>query len=165
MLKRWPMLGKALSDRELQVVRLVAIGMSNSDIAIKLHLTEDTIKSHLQRVFHKMGVHNRTTMTWRLLEQEVLTPEQWLDDFHRLKGAPLSPPVQRLTEAEMRVFTHLCTGLSNREIAEKVGSSAHTVKSQLSDIADKLHVSGREAMAATGFVFGLTTSLSSGDNQ
>ena len=49
-----------LSDRELEVLRLVAQGYSNRETAVKLVVTEGTIKKHLNNVYGKLGVKNRT---------------------------------------------------------------------------------------------------------
>ncbi|WP_200304843.1 response regulator [Streptomyces adelaidensis] len=51
--------GAVLSDREIEVVRLLARGHSNRSIAAALHLTEATIKTHLVRVYRKLGTENR----------------------------------------------------------------------------------------------------------
>lgn len=50
----------ALSARELEVLRLVAAGHSNTDIARHLHLSETTVKSHLAHIYPKLGVNSRT---------------------------------------------------------------------------------------------------------
>lgn len=49
-----------LSSRQLEILRLIADGRSNKDIANRLHLTEGTVKQHLIRIFNKLGVSNRT---------------------------------------------------------------------------------------------------------
>jgi DNA-binding NarL/FixJ family response regulator len=50
----------ALSARELEVLRLVAAGSTNSDIARKLWVTEQTVKFHLSNIYRKLEVGNRT---------------------------------------------------------------------------------------------------------
>ncbi|MEU5840378.1 response regulator transcription factor [Rhodococcus sp. NPDC047139] len=50
----------ALTKREVEVLGLVAEGLSNQRIAERLHLTEGTVKSHLARVYTKLGVDSRT---------------------------------------------------------------------------------------------------------
>ncbi len=49
-----------LSDRELEVVRLIADGLSNAEIAQKLFLTVGTVKVHTRNIYGKLGVNSRT---------------------------------------------------------------------------------------------------------
>lgn len=49
-----------LTDRELEVLRLVAAGMRNREIARELVVTLDTVKKHVSHIFEKLGVVNRT---------------------------------------------------------------------------------------------------------
>ena len=49
----------SLSEREIEIVRLVAKGFSNDELAERLHLSPDTIKVHLRRVYEKLGVESR----------------------------------------------------------------------------------------------------------
>jgi two-component system, NarL family, nitrate/nitrite response regulator NarL len=51
-----------LSDRERQVVKLVARGLSNRKIANALDLVEGTVKIHLHHVYKKLGVANRVAL-------------------------------------------------------------------------------------------------------
>jgi DNA-binding NarL/FixJ family response regulator len=48
-----------LSDREVEVVRLLAQGLSNREIASALFLSEATVKTHLIRIYRKLGSTNR----------------------------------------------------------------------------------------------------------
>jgi len=48
-----------LSDRELEVLRLVADGSTNRDIATRLFISEATVKSHLLHLYDKFGVNDR----------------------------------------------------------------------------------------------------------
>ncbi|RSD11964.1 response regulator [Amycolatopsis eburnea] len=50
----------AVTRREIEVLALVADGLSNRAIAERLHLTEGTVKSHLARCYTKLGVDSRT---------------------------------------------------------------------------------------------------------
>ncbi|WP_405071915.1 response regulator transcription factor [Kribbella sp. NBC_01510] len=52
--------GTALTRRETEVLALVAEGLSNQAIGQRLHLTEGTVKSHLARIYTKLGVDSRT---------------------------------------------------------------------------------------------------------
>lgn len=51
--------GKTLTDRELEVLRLVADGTSNRDAASRLFISEASIKTHLQHIYDKLGVRDR----------------------------------------------------------------------------------------------------------
>lgn len=50
----------SLSDRELQVVRLVAEGLSNKEISTRLTLSDKTVKNHISHILAKMGLTART---------------------------------------------------------------------------------------------------------
>ncbi len=50
----------SLSTREIEVLRLVADGASNGEVAAALHISDATVKSHLVHVFSKLGVTSRT---------------------------------------------------------------------------------------------------------
>jgi DNA-binding NarL/FixJ family response regulator len=56
-----------LTKREFEVMVLVATGKYNKEIAIKLNCEETTIKKHLQHIFPKLEVQNRTEATIRYL--------------------------------------------------------------------------------------------------
>ena len=49
-----------LTDRELEVLRLVAAGKSNREIAAALVISEHTVARHVQNIFGKLGVSSRT---------------------------------------------------------------------------------------------------------
>jgi DNA-binding NarL/FixJ family response regulator len=50
----------ALTDRELDVLRCVARGEANRDVALSLGIAERTVKAHLVHIFDKLGIENRT---------------------------------------------------------------------------------------------------------
>jgi LuxR family maltose regulon positive regulatory protein len=49
-----------LSEREIEVLQLITEGLTNQEIASKLYLSLNTIKSHSRNIYAKLGVHTRT---------------------------------------------------------------------------------------------------------
>ncbi len=65
-----------LSEREVEVVALIAGGLSNQEIAIQLHISLSTVKGHTSNIYGKLLVHNRTQAVIRAKELGIL-PESY----------------------------------------------------------------------------------------
>ncbi|MCX5562371.1 response regulator transcription factor [Streptomyces sp. NBC_00038] len=65
--------GEQLTPREVQVLGLVARGLSNSEIGRQLYIGEATVKTHLLRTFVKLGVNDRTAAVTIALSRGILT--------------------------------------------------------------------------------------------
>jgi DNA-binding NarL/FixJ family response regulator len=65
--------GEQLTPREVQVLGLVARGLSNSEIGRQLYIGEATVKTHLLRTFVKLGVNDRTAAVTVALSRGILT--------------------------------------------------------------------------------------------
>jgi DNA-binding NarL/FixJ family response regulator len=65
-----------LSERETAVLRLVAEGCTNADIGRRLFIGESTVKTHLLRVFGKLGVADRTAAVTSAMRYGLLDPPQ-----------------------------------------------------------------------------------------
>ena len=63
-----------LTERELGVVRLVAQGMSNTEIAARLYLSEATVKSHVARILAKLGLRDRVQVAVFAYENGIVRP-------------------------------------------------------------------------------------------
>lgn len=50
----------ALTEREVEILRLVAVGRANKEIGNTLHITEQTVKVHVSNILSKLGVQSRT---------------------------------------------------------------------------------------------------------
>jgi DNA-binding NarL/FixJ family response regulator len=57
-----------LSDRELEILRQIAAGDSNKEIAARLYITEGTVKNHVTNILGKLGVRDRTQAALRARE-------------------------------------------------------------------------------------------------
>jgi LuxR family maltose regulon positive regulatory protein len=67
-----PRLVVALSERELEVLHLLAAGKQNQEIAQELYVTRDTVKKHVTHILDKLGATNRTQATVRARELGLL---------------------------------------------------------------------------------------------
>lgn len=57
-----------LTDRELQVMKLLTLGMPNKEIAQKLRISKNTVDRHLASIYRKLDVHNRTEAVLRYID-------------------------------------------------------------------------------------------------
>jgi two-component system NarL family response regulator/two-component system response regulator DevR len=61
-----------LTAQEVEIVRLVAEGLTNKQIAQRVILSENTIKSHLQSIMNKMAVSNRAELVSRAMKMSII---------------------------------------------------------------------------------------------
>jgi HD-GYP domain-containing protein (c-di-GMP phosphodiesterase class II) len=67
--QEWP---AGLTDREVEVLRLVAKGLSRRQAATALFVSEGTIRSHLEHIYSKSGISNRSAVTLFAIEHDLL---------------------------------------------------------------------------------------------
>lgn len=65
--------GDVLSERELDVLRLVAKGQSNKEIAGAIHISQATVKTHLIHIFRKLDVNDRTAAVTVAIERGIIS--------------------------------------------------------------------------------------------
>lgn len=62
-----------LTQRELEIVSLIARGKSNKDIAAKLYISEKTVKNHVSNILKKMGLGDRTQVAIYALQKGLIS--------------------------------------------------------------------------------------------
>ncbi len=83
-----------LSEREREILRLVATGASNKEIAARLVISPNTVKVHLRNIFAKVGVASRTEATLYALRTGLLaSPAPQMAVIPAAEPAPATPPV------------------------------------------------------------------------
>ncbi|MGD2079237.1 MAG: LuxR C-terminal-related transcriptional regulator, partial [Chloroflexota bacterium] len=96
------------SSRELEIVGLLAEGLTNREIAGKLILSPETIKWYNKQIFDKLGVNSRTEAAAKAREFGLLD-----------EGEPAEAPVSRLAASEVRLPAQLTSFVGRqRELAE-----------------------------------------------
>ena len=70
LLEERPRVAPMVTERERQVLELVARGLTNAEVAQELWLSPGTVRRHLENAFAKLGVHTRTAAVARLRELE-----------------------------------------------------------------------------------------------
>jgi DNA-binding NarL/FixJ family response regulator len=66
---------RPLTERELQVLRLAAQGLTNYDIAQRLYVSVRTVEAHLTHIYNRLGVSSRTEAVVRAMQQGWVKPE------------------------------------------------------------------------------------------
>jgi DNA-binding NarL/FixJ family response regulator len=64
--------GVRLTDRELEVLRLVATGMNNREIARQLFISENTVKNHVRNILEKLQLHSRMEAVMYAMRENLL---------------------------------------------------------------------------------------------
>lgn len=60
-----------LTPREREVLQLIALGLSNGEIASALFISQHTVKNHVSNIYRKLGEHDRTKVALSVLGEDV----------------------------------------------------------------------------------------------
>jgi DNA-binding CsgD family transcriptional regulator len=82
-----------LTARELEVARLLALGLANDEIAEALFVSRNTVKTHLKRIYDKLSVRTRTEAVAKCVELGLLAVNA-RDDGNRAPGVLIAPPFE-----------------------------------------------------------------------
>jgi HD-GYP domain-containing protein (c-di-GMP phosphodiesterase class II)/DNA-binding CsgD family transcriptional regulator len=72
--RKWPV---GLTDRQVEVLRLVASGLSNRDVAARLQVSTRTAEHHIQDVYMRIGLSSRAAAALFAMEHHLLEPKDW----------------------------------------------------------------------------------------
>jgi DNA-binding NarL/FixJ family response regulator len=64
--------GEELSERELEILRLMAKGAANKEISAQLNIAQSTVKTHIANIFQKLGVNDRTEAVTHALKKGII---------------------------------------------------------------------------------------------
>ena len=115
------------SPRQLAIAKLAAQGLRNKEIAIKLGITEATVKVHLKAFFARNRIENRTALV------SILGPV-W--PAHAAQAAPVSQEDGELLE-------FISSGFTNGELADVLDQSVQLVRSRVRELLRLMKVRNR----------------------
>jgi len=148
-----PREGAALTPRELDVLRLVARGLGNKEIAAELRVYLDVADPVTRRRLAALVKADPEIVLVAAAEQaDVVVSERVI-----ATAAPATVPREgaALTPRELDVLRLVARGLGNKEIAAELDLSAHTVKYHLASVLAKLGVRSRAEAVSRGIRTGL----------
>ena len=70
-----PPTGEPLTEREVDVLKLIARGLSNMDIARELSISERTVRTHITHILDKLHLANRTQAALYAMREGLVNPE------------------------------------------------------------------------------------------
>lgn len=83
--------GEPLTEREIEILRMVATGVTNREIAYRLSISTNTVKVHLRNVFAKLGAESRTEATMIAVREGWVTVENGAAALQDTSAAAVSP--------------------------------------------------------------------------
>lgn len=144
-----PREGAPLTPRELELLAVIARGLSTREIVEQLGITPGTVKAHLTSIFRKIGVANRVQAARYYIDNLRPDPAATIelrpgapvgrDDDTTIGHAPhrAPRPRSRLSRRELQVLEQIGAGETSETIARELGLTEGTIKAHLTSIYRK----------------------------
>lgn len=161
-----PTLNEELSDRELEILRLLATGASNKEIASQLFISTNTVKVHLRNIFTKIGVDSRTDAALYALQTGIAAVPPSLTEEKAFPGGesmveavPAAVellPEKRLPASRIALMIVMAVGVVSlvAYLAWRIGGAASAVPPASSDIQARWDVRAKLPASAYGLALG-----------
>lgn len=134
-----------LADHEIEMLGLVAKGMSNGDVGAALGIPDKTVRSRMARIGSKLGAGSRAAMVAIAIRSGVLpVTDPALADFHG-----------ELSAREIEILDLVAEGKTTSDIAEALAIKPRAVETHLVRIGDELGVGDRAGMVAVALRTGI----------
>ncbi len=137
-----------LTERELQVLRLIAEGRHNRQIAARIHRSIKTVEKHRQKLHLKLSTHEVAGLTRQALAMGLL-------DEPRRAARALAKAEKRLTKRELEVLKLVAQGSGNKWIADTLRRSVKTVDHHRENIMKKLGIHDVAGLTRHALALGL----------
>jgi ATP/maltotriose-dependent transcriptional regulator MalT len=134
---------RPLTDREIQVLSLIADGLTNEEVAHKLGIARHTVKSHMSHILDALGALNSAHAVAIAHCRGQIEPRRTI------------PWNSEVSYREVQVLEGVAVGMTDLQIGRKLWVSQHTIKSHLRRIYGKLGVCSRAQAVDTAFRSGL----------
>jgi DNA-binding NarL/FixJ family response regulator len=125
-----------LSPRQQDIVHLAAKGLTNVGIGTRLRLTKNTVRTHVEILTRKLGVHAKREIVFACVHGGLVKPKEYVTEEH-LRAIGL------LSTAQLEVLHYLTEpngNPSSKGIAKERVTSPHTTRSHFQDIHSVLGV-------------------------
>jgi DNA-binding NarL/FixJ family response regulator/pimeloyl-ACP methyl ester carboxylesterase len=129
-----------LSDREVEVLRLLAAGRSNQQIADELFISINTVIRHVANIFDKTGAVNRAQAAVYAKERDLLPGKSASHAGLRTH--------ESMSRRELEVLRLIAEGRSNQQIADELMISIRTVERHINHIYEKIEVHSKAQATA-----------------